>query len=142
MFDLPEAEPCELFVNPFACNVDPFMWEVRLLPGTNAECGWGSKPWEDHHRTQVGCPVRNAVASSEVLLAAGEITGGWVRGRQLGGCTNLALVGSDMLVYPAGLQACALSSLQACALSPLGRTQPRQQISGACILQPNLCMVD
>ena len=29
VFDAPEAEPTELFVNPFACNIDPMEW--RLL---------------------------------------------------------------------------------------------------------------
>lgn len=26
VFDAPEAEPSELFINPFACNVSPLMW--------------------------------------------------------------------------------------------------------------------
>lgn len=34
VFDQPEAEPDCLFVNPFACSVDPLQWQelqVRLL---------------------------------------------------------------------------------------------------------------
>ena len=26
VFENPEAEPTELFINPFACAIDPFMW--------------------------------------------------------------------------------------------------------------------
>ena len=26
VFDFPTEEPSELFVNPFACAIDPFMW--------------------------------------------------------------------------------------------------------------------
>ncbi len=36
VFDYPEAEPTELFINPFACAIDPFMWnelQVRLCCG-------------------------------------------------------------------------------------------------------------
>ena len=27
VFDYPDAEPDELFINPFACAMDPFMWK-------------------------------------------------------------------------------------------------------------------
>lgn len=26
VFDFPDEEPSELFINPFACAIDPFMW--------------------------------------------------------------------------------------------------------------------
>ena len=26
VFDYPDAEPSELFINPFSCAIDPFMW--------------------------------------------------------------------------------------------------------------------
>ena len=26
IFDFPEAEPNRLFLNPFACNIDPMSW--------------------------------------------------------------------------------------------------------------------
>ena len=26
VFDVPEAEPNELFINPFACNTSPLLW--------------------------------------------------------------------------------------------------------------------
>lgn len=33
VFDEPEEEPQYVFINPFACNVDPFMWrELQVCP--------------------------------------------------------------------------------------------------------------
>ena len=26
VFEYPDGEPSELFINPFACPIDPFMW--------------------------------------------------------------------------------------------------------------------
>jgi len=33
VFDYPDAEPSELFINPFACAVDPFMWRELQVQG-------------------------------------------------------------------------------------------------------------
>lgn len=33
VFDVPEAEPTELFINPFACNTSPLLWrELQVKP--------------------------------------------------------------------------------------------------------------
>lgn len=35
VFDFPEAEPTCIFIDPFACNIDPMSWkelQVALLP--------------------------------------------------------------------------------------------------------------
>jgi hypothetical protein len=32
VFDFPDGEPSELFINPFACAIDPFLWrELQVL---------------------------------------------------------------------------------------------------------------
>lgn len=32
VFDAPEGEPSELFINPFACNISPLLWrELQVL---------------------------------------------------------------------------------------------------------------
>ena len=33
VFDFPTEEPSELFVNPFACAIDPFMWRELQVRG-------------------------------------------------------------------------------------------------------------
>lgn len=41
VFDYPEAEPSELFINPFACNTSPLLWrelQVGLYRSLRVNC--------------------------------------------------------------------------------------------------------
>jgi len=41
VFDYPEAEPSELFINPFACNTSPLLWrelQVGLYISLRVSC--------------------------------------------------------------------------------------------------------
>lgn len=55
VFDLPEAEPDQLFVNPFACyNISPLQWEELQTAGRAAEAA-GRDPWYSLQQQGVPC---------------------------------------------------------------------------------------
>jgi hypothetical protein len=55
VFDLPEAEPNELFVNPFACyNVSPLQWRELQEAAKEAEAA-RRDPWSSLQQQGVQC---------------------------------------------------------------------------------------
>lgn len=81
VFDAPEAEPSELFINPFACNVSPLLWrelQVTLKCMSSAyrpsRCNAQLKPNIDdlHFRSCNAFEARIARLLQEVARSADD----------------------------------------------------------------------
>ncbi|EFN55763.1 hypothetical protein CHLNCDRAFT_52421 [Chlorella variabilis] len=82
VFDLPEAEPDRLFVNPFACyNISPLQWEELQQVAREAEAA-GQDPWYALQQQGVQCseaafvylsPQQLALVSAELERASAAL---------------------------------------------------------------------
>lgn len=69
VFDLPEAEPDQLFVNPFACyNISPLQWEQLQAAAKEAEAA-GRDPWYALQEQGVQCSEAAFIYLSPQQLA-------------------------------------------------------------------------